>query len=315
MINYIIDENSSGQRMDRVLQKFFPETSRGFMQKMLRKKRIKRNGKRANASDLVCQGDELSFYFSEETYQAFRGLKKAVPILDPSSAKPLLAMVGDPLFSNDTLLVLNKPAGWLTQPDSSGKPSVSDAIRQVIPSAGTFHPAPANRLDVGTSGIILVPKTYPAQREILAAIRERHVIKDYLALVEGEVRHSGHLKDHLVKNDMANKMESNTQGSLAELDYKPIAHSHGTTLLSVRLHTGRSHQIRVQLAQAGLPIVGDYKYGNPTLNRKFTRDFNLDHPLLHSQHYAIADLKIDVTAPIPDDFRNILTALEYRVHY
>lgn len=311
MKTYTIDSNSAGQRMDRFLMKFFPEASKGFLEKMLRKKRIKRNGKRADPKDMVAVGDELLFYFSDETYNQFRGIKKGDAPKEAPLPPALRRMMAEPLWENGDCIVLNKPAGFLSQPDTSGKPSVADAIQRFLPHSGTFHPAPANRLDYGTSGIILVPKNYEAQKKIMAAIRERAVSKEYLALVHGTLTQPLELKTRLTKDEQANRVTAGHAGVEASLSCTPLASHEGLTLVSVDLHTGRSHQIRVQLAQAGYPVVGDSKYGQAKKDLSLKRRFHLNHQLLHSVRYALPQAGIDVRAPLPQDFEEILTAFHF----
>ena len=309
MINYTIDQNSEGQRADRFLQKFFPEASKGFLQKMLRKKRIKRNHARLEANTMLKAGDILTFYFSDETYHRFRGTKTDEQTPDLTKALPLLDMMNYPVMETGSLLVLNKPAGWLTQPDDSGKISVADVVKILGPKHDTFHPAPANRLDYGTSGIILVPKDYDTQKKLLTAIRDHRVQKEYLVLVEGKITESGDIQGSLKKNSTSNRVKADAAGKPASLNYTPVYTTDDFTLLKVRLITGRSHQIRVQLANIGHPVIGDYKYGNGSLNRKLEAAVSSLPLMLHSYHYAAPDLNIDVTAPLSKDFKTVLKAV------
>ncbi len=306
MINYTIDQNSEGQRADRFLQKFFPEASKGFLQKMLRKKRIKLNHARVEAKTMLKTGDVFSFYFSDETFQHFRGTKTNHEGPDLTKALPLLDMMSYPVLETDTLLVLNKPAGWLTQPDGSGKISVADVVKILGPKHDTFHPAPANRLDYGTSGIILVPKDYNTQKQLLTAIREHRVEKEYLVLVSGKILKPGEIHQSLSKNPKTNIVKADIAGKPAYLIYTPVYTTDDFTLVKVKLITGRSHQIRVQMAGIGHPVIGDYKYGDQSLNRKLEASVTTLPLMLHSYHYAAPDLKINVTAPLSKDFKAVL---------
>lgn len=310
MKSYIISNNAAGQRLDRYLSKLLPAADQNLLQKSLRKKNITLNQKKADPKTILKQGDTVSIYFSDETIRKFSGSNKAVQKKIPEELKIIFT---SPIFENDGLLVINKPAGLLTQPDASGKLSLSDCISVCLPADGTFHPAPANRLDLNTSGIILIPKDYETQKTVTATIREHRITKEYLALVSGEVTSERELVHHLQKNTRKNHVavSENNKDMLARLTVKPLYSRPGTTLVSVSLETGKSHQIRVQLASDGHPIVGDPKYGNDAVNAFFRETFGLRHQLLHSRHYAISEIGLDVKAPLPEDFRNILKYLDY----
>ncbi len=317
MIDYRIPQTADGQRLDRFLMKFMPGAGKGLLMKMLRKKRIKRNGRRAEPKDMVVQGDVLTFYFSEETFNKFRGETEQ----EPSKAQPLPRVLADltapPLYEDAHLVGINKPAGLLTQPDRTGAPSVADLAARY--STGTFHAAPANRLDRGTSGVILIPKDYGTQKILSGAIREHQTQKTYLALVFGQITEAGDCDDRLVRKNNKTCVVSETDNSeskRARLRYTPIKSNGHYTLLKIRLYTGKTHQIRVQLAHLGHPIVGDVKYGSAEANRRLKRQYGLSHPLLHAMRYSLDSkaLHFDIEAPVTDPaFNQILDALQWDV--
>ncbi len=156
--------------MDRYLLKRLPHAGKGFIQKMIRKKNIKLNGGRGEPSTLLALGDAIQIYFSDETLAKFSqksGDTQAL-VIPPH----YLDLFTHPVYEDEDLLVINKPAGLLTQPDDSGAAALSHFITQLYNVPGdTFHPAPSNRLDLNTSGIVLVPKNYETQREVNACIR------------------------------------------------------------------------------------------------------------------------------------------------
>lgn len=310
MKDYLITDNAAGQRLDRYLSKLFPNAEKNLLQKSIRKKNITLNRKKAQSDTVLKSGDMVTIFFSDETIRKFSEVQPQSRQKIPES---ILAVFTAPIYEDDNLLVINKPAGLLTQPDASGKLSVSDCISELIPKEGTFHPAPANRLDLNTGGIILIPKNYGMQKKISAAIRNRTVTKEYLALVMGEIKTPAELIHYLKKNRQKNQVaiSHNHDDLIAKLKIKPLICKNNTTLVSVRLETGRSHQIRVQLAADGHPIAGDPKYGDDVFNLMLRERFDLRHQLLHSYHYAIEDLGLDFTAPLPEDFSNILRALSY----
>jgi 23S rRNA pseudouridine955/2504/2580 synthase len=312
MKQYAIDEQSAGQRLDRFLSKRFPAAGKGFLQKMVRKKQIVVNGTKADPARLLITGDQVMVYFSDATIAHFEGVQRSLPLIPDA----LTALFRDPVFEDDALIAVNKPAGVLTQPDAGGEASIADAAALWFGEHhDTFHPAPANRLDRNTSGVILIPKTYPMQREIAAAISGRTIIKEYLTLVSAQVTAPLHLEDTLIKDadtNVVSRSDSSQDGQRAVLQAQPLARSAGTTLLRVMLFTGRTHQIRVQLAGAGCPVVGDPKYGDADVNARFKQACGLRRQLLHSARYALPDLGYDIQAPLPGDFKEILLSLGYK---
>jgi 23S rRNA pseudouridine955/2504/2580 synthase len=318
MISYLIPKNADGQRLDRFLVKFMPGAGKGLLMKMLRKKRIKRNSRRAEPKDMIRQDDVLTFYFSEETFDKFRGLANQKPPTDKALPKILTDLVSPPLYEDARLLAVNKPAGLLTQPDRTGAPSVADLAARY--SSGTFHAAPANRLDRGTSGVILIPKDYDTQKKLSAAIRNHKTEKTYLALVFGQITAPGTCDDRLTRANNKTQIAAASKDSKSKralLRYTPVKHNDQYTLLKIRLYTGKTHQIRVQLAHLGHPIVGDVKYGSADANRELKKRFGLSHPLLHAAHYALntKNLAFDIQAPVTDPaFHQMLCALQWNAH-
>ena len=314
MITYRVPANAAGQRLDRFLVKFMPKAGKGLLMKMTRKKRIKLNGRRAAPKDTIQEGDTLTFYFSDETYAKFKGETAGHTPTQNPLPETLSTLIHPPLYEDAQILAVNKPAGLLTQPDHTGDPSVSDLA--ALFSDGTFHAAPANRLDRGTSGIVLIPKNYDVQKKLLQSIRERKAHKTYLALVFGTVTHSGRCDNRLIREQNKTRISDTEKGTDAALRYRPVQSVNGFTMLEVDLFTGKTHQIRAQLAHIGHPIVGDVKYGSEKSNQTLKTRYHLGHPLLHAAHYTLntPTLSFDIRAPIDDPaFRVILDALNFNV--
>jgi 23S rRNA pseudouridine955/2504/2580 synthase len=300
MIQLTISDDAAEQRMDRFLSKWLPRANKGFLMKMLRKKRIKLDGHRAGPRDYLQKGQVLTFYFSKETYRQFRG-EPAAP-REPNLPDSLKALMQPPLYEDDHLIAVNKPVGLLTQPDHTGAPSLAD-LAGTLPHSGTFHPAPVNRLDRNTSGVVLIPKDYPTQKQIAAAIGAHHARKSYWAIVAGKITRGARLHSRLTKDAARNIVREETGGKReAWLRYRPLCSGDAASLIAIELGSGRSHQIRVQLAGIGHPIVGDPKYGSRSHNREWAALYGLHHQLLHARRYTIPELSIDVAAPPPERF-------------
>lgn len=165
------------------------------------------------------------------------------------------------------LLVVNKPPGVLSQADRTGDPDLvalgKAFLAEKEKAAGEPFLAPAHRLDRPASGVLALVRTSEAARALGEQFRERLVDKRYLAVVEGEGAGRGTLTGYVAKAEGPPRLTrpGDAAGRYAELTYQTLAESEGLSLLLVRPHTGRSHQIRLQLSERGFPILGDFRYG------------------------------------------------------
>lgn len=171
------------------------------------------------------------------------------------------------LYEDNHCLAVEKPAGLLTQGDATGDPSLVDLVREDLKrryaKPGNVYVGLLHRLDQPVSGVLLLAKTSKAAGRLSAQFREGTVEKTYRAVVEGRIpTDQGEWIDRLRKDSRTNRVEVvGSGGQEARLDYQVIRRNRDTTIVELRPRTGRSHQLRVQLASRGLPIVGDRKYG------------------------------------------------------
>ncbi|MCL2704062.1 MAG: RluA family pseudouridine synthase [Defluviitaleaceae bacterium] len=254
-----IDADSAGQRFDKFLIRLFPAGGKGFVYKMLRKKRVKLNGERAQGNEILNEGDAVTMYISPETRAELAGNKD----IKPSGT------VLNILYEDGDVLVVNKPANCLTHPD------LVNAARGR--SSGGFNPVAVNRLDRNTTGIVIIAKTLPAAQELSRAIRERLIEKTYLAAVSGVITKPAVLKGFAVKDRETNKTGFDARGKEAVTEIEPIFNNNEITVLKINLVTGRSHQIRAHLQSIGKPVIGDPKYGDAAVNRKYGAKSQLLH--------------------------------------
>ncbi|WP_130807549.1 RluA family pseudouridine synthase [Senegalia massiliensis] len=280
MIKIKITENESGQRIDRFLIKYMDKAPKGFIQKMIRKKRIKLNSKRAYPDDIININDELKLYLSMETINKFRS--------DYEEIKSNIKL--NVIYEDENIILIYKKKGDISHSHLDDKESISNALikylidkKEYNPELEkTFTPAISNRLDRNTSGIIIGTKNYNALKNINKAIRNRNIDKYYKALVYGKVEKEMLLENYIIKNSRNNMVQitdKNTSNSKKiETRIKPLVFSDEYTLLEVELITGRTHQIRAHLNFINHPIVGDKKY----TNKKINKNINLNSQFLVS---------------------------------
>lgn len=280
-----ITQQEQNQRLDKFLLKYFNKAPKSFIYKMLRKKRIKYNGKKGEGNEILQKGDCLQLYLSEETIKSFME-EKAI-----CKAEKQFRIV----YEDSDLLVVCKPAGLVVHPQKSDdKNTLIDQILyylyqkgEYVPSKeSTFTPAICNRLDRNTSGIVIAGKNLSAVQAVNEAIAQRKLNKYYMTLVKGKITKANEVVSYLKKDSEKNqvtlydKYREDTKKIVTK--YKPIANAENMTLLEVELLTGRSHQIRSQMQKIGHCIAGDRKYGDEQWNKGFKEKFGLTNQFLHA---------------------------------
>ena len=315
-----IGENESGQRLDKFLLKYMSRAPKSFIYKMLRKKNITLNGKKAQGNEQHRQGDAVKLFLSDDTIGKFSETRTA------GYAETEL----DILYEDKHTIFINKPAGMLSQKAAAEDVSLVEHLIAYLLKTGqiseealaTFRPSVCNRLDRNTSGIVAAGKSLAALQQLSAMFRERSLKKYYLCLVHGRVTEARRISGFLSKDERTNRVRVQRAGerrspqkeeARIETEYRPLRSGDGVTLLEVHLITGKTHQIRAHLAAEGHPIIGDYKYGMRSVNDSFKREYGLSTQLLHSCRLcfpectgALSELSgREITAPVPDLFRRI----------
>lgn len=278
-----ITEKEAGQRLDKLLKKYLKEAPGSFIYKMLRKKNIVLNKRKAAGKELLEEGDLIQLYLSEETIDKFRGKQEDI------CQAPKMDL--DVVYEDAHILLINKPAGILSQKASADDTSVVESIifylldKQEITQKDleTFHPSICNRLDRNTTGILGAGKSLMGLQTLSRLFRERTVRKYYLCFAKGCISTPGHIRGALIKDQKRNKVTVDCgEDTHIETRYKPIAWNQEMTLLKVHLITGKTHQIRAHLAAGGHPILGDYKYGDRNWNQKYRETYQVKHQMLHA---------------------------------
>lgn len=315
MQEIIVSSNEAGQRFDKLLAKYLNEAPKSFIYKMLRKKNIVLNGKKATGNEKLVVGDHIKLFLADETIEKFSKveIKKTKQVLDV-------------IYEDENILLINKPVGMLSQKSVEKDESlVEHVISYLLDSKQleetelrSFKPSICNRLDRNTSGLVVAGKSLAGLQKMGELFKERSMRKFYRCLVVGEVHEKEYVKGFLHKNEQTNKVvveNKEFKDSLPiETEYCPIWSNGKITLLEVHLITGRTHQIRAHLASQNHPIIGDYKYGMKKVNDFFKEKYKLDSQLLHAYRLEMPVLegafenisKKQFIAPIPKLFANIL---------
>jgi 23S rRNA pseudouridine955/2504/2580 synthase len=238
------------------------------------------------------------------------------------------------IFEDEQVLVVSKPFGLLTHGSRDEKKNtLSNQVLSYLIENGdyvpsrnvTWAPAPVNRLDRNTTGLVIFGKTLQALRELTALIRkspeEGGIEKYYLTIVKGRLKGSLYLDSKMIKDEKTNTVrvlkKDATEGLTMKTEVSPLDVGRDYSLVLVKLVTGRTHQIRAHLADAGHPVIGDRKYGDRAVNAQMSRRFSLTTQLLHA--YKVEIVKADgliaglsgrtFEAPPQEDFVEIATAL------
>ena len=195
------------------------------------------------------------------------------------------------LYEDQHIIVVVKPSGILSQEDSTKDPDMLTLIKDYIKikenKPGNVFLGLVHRLDRLTSGIMVFAKRSKAAAKLQKQIEEKNFKKSYLALVEGKINNNGHLENYLSKNEKEVKsyITNKNQGKFASLDYELVSYENNNSLVKVYLHTGRHHQIRVQMAGINHPLVGDNLYGSKIKTNLKLHAYKLEflHPMTNEK--------------------------------
>lgn len=292
MQEVIIAKNESGQRLDKYLHKFMPYATTSFFYKMLRKKNIVLNGKKAEGNEKLIEGDHISFFLADDTISKFRTESHMDTSLYVKAFHSIRGI--DVLYEDEDVVFLNKPVNILTQQAEGQSISLNEWLLGYLlennkitsEELRTFKPSICNRLDRNTTGIVLCGKSLLGLQVLSKALVERSVHKYYRCMVEGTVTESMALDGYLCKDEKTNTVAISKQAlpgyEPIRTNFVPIEHRNGYTELEVELITGKTHQIRAHLASIAHPIVGDYKYSGK-------QDKQYHHQLLHAYRVVFPD--------------------------
>ena len=301
-LHLTVPDASYGRRLDQVLAELLPQHSRNRLQVWVREGCVQVDGKVESEPKRKLLGGECVLVEAPVEAHALAEQPEDIPL--------------DVVFEDETLLVINKPAGLVVHPGSGNwSGTLMNALLhhvpgiEAVPRAGIVH-----RLDKDTSGLLVVAKTLEAQTDLVRQLQARTVRRIYLALAAGAMKHEGTVNEPIGRHPSQRiKMAivpENRGGKPAITNIRILEAFTYTTFVECSLETGRTHQIRVHMAAIHHPLVGDQVYGKrnpkvPEFHRQalHATRLGLVHPL--------TGLKMQWEVPMPPDMRDLLDQLRY----
>ena len=353
MILLKIKHIDAGGRLDKFLLKFLKDAPISFIYKMLRKKNIVLNGKKAAGNEFLKENDEVKLFLADETIVKFGGKVTLSQTADReyvATTEDSIETAGDNelfnrlkdlkwefevpqvIYEDRDIIIINKPVNVLSQIARSGDISMNEWLLSYLINSGsltendllTVRPAVTNRLDRNTSGIILAGKTLTGLRFLSDVIKSRTIKKYYLTIVKGEMKENITQEAYLLKNDSHNtakRYKDKVEGAdYIKTAYEVLKTSNGHSLLRVELITGKSHQIRAHLSFLGYPVIGDGKYGLKSENTLYRR-MGLNSQFLHSYEIKFPEVEgyfaylsgMTYKADLPEKLKKIALKLGFDI--
>ncbi len=291
MSKFIVPKEDARVRLDRFLARELPEHSRSRIQQLIRIGFVRLNGATTRPRQLLRTGDKIEV--TEPPPEKIDARPEPIPL--------------DVLFEDNDLIVINKPAGLVVHPGAGHREhTLVNALLSHCPTlsgiGGKERPGIVHRLDKDTSGCLVVAKNDATHRELSRQFAERIVEKIYLALVAGKLcKQTGVIEEKVGRHPAHRQRMSvaSPRGRAAKTEYRVIRTGDKASLIECRLHSGRTHQVRVHLHHLGHPVLGDKVYAS-----RLAKDF--PRQMLHAwklgfRHLGSGEWK-NFEAPLPDDF-------------
>lgn len=297
-IRLTVPKQTGRVRLDQFLARELPQFSRARLQKLIRNRNITVNGSPARPRDSVRAEDRIEI--NEPPPEKIESLPEDIAL--------------DVLYEDDDLIVINKPEGLVVHPGSGQREhTLVNALLFHFPKlagiGGKERPGIVHRLDKDTTGCLVIAKTDLAHRSLSEQFAERSVEKIYLALVGGKLRKpSGTIEEKIGRHPVHRQRMStaSSRGRAAKTDYRVVSSSEDMSLVECKLHSGRTHQIRVHLHHLGHPVLGDKVYGG-----RFAKSF--PRQMLHAWRLGFRHPRTQqcrqFEAPLPRDFQEAIKPL------
>ena len=293
MKNVIVNENDKGKRLDIYIAENFNELSRTMIKKLIESNNILVNDKSEKVSYKVQANDNISIDVPEAKETKLKA--QEIPL--------------DIIYEDSDIIVVNKPKGMVVHP-ANGNPdgTLVNAILSICKNSlsgigGELRPGIVHRLDKDTSGLIIVAKNDKAHINMSEQIKERNVKKTYIALVRGNVPE----EEATINMPIGRSTKDRKKMAVTKNGKQVLKRYSKYTLLEIKIETGRTHQIRVHMAEIGYPVVGDAVYSNGK------NEFGIEGQMLHAYKlefmHPITNKHMELTAPLPQYFEEILKKL------
>lgn len=302
LIEVIVSENDAKLRLDHFLTKRLPQYSRSRLQQLIRSGFVRLNGASTRPRQIVRAGDKIDV--REPPIEQIETRPERIPL--------------DILFEDDDLIVINKPAGLTVHPGAGQREhTLVNALLSHCTTlsgiGGKERPGIVHRLDKETSGCLVVAKNDLAHRELSRQFADRTVEKIYLALVAGKLRKPAGVIDERIGRHPVHRQRmsvTTNRGRTAKTEYRVVRSNEEASLIECRLHSGRTHQVRVHLHHLGHPVLGDKVY-RARLVKNFPRQM-LHAWKLGFRHPGTGEWK-QFQAPVPDDFKEAVAGTDLQM--
>ena len=302
MKNVIVNENDKGKRLDIYIAENFNELSRTMIKKLIESNNILVNDKSEKVSYKVQANDNISIDVPEAKETKLKA--QEIPL--------------DIIYEDSDIIVVNKPKGMVVHP-ANGNPdgTLVNAILSICKNSlsgigGELRPGIVHRLDKDTSGLIIVAKNDKAHINMSEQIKERNVKKTYIALVRGNVPEEEATINMPIGRSTKDrkKMAVTKNGKQAITHFKVLKRYSKYTLLEIKIETGRTHQIRVHMAEIGYPVIGDEVYSNGK------NQWNIKGQCLHAKSlkfkHPVTKKEMFIEAELPKYFKDIIEQMRQR---
>jgi 23S rRNA pseudouridine955/2504/2580 synthase len=290
MREIVLPAGETPRKLENFLKKQFPI---GYVRKVFRKNGIRINGQRAKSDDLIRSGDRIQLYIPFEPHSVTVKPGKSLPKIDT-------------VFEDDSLLVINKPAGLAVHEGKtvSKRESILGILESQYRDRG-IKPQLVHRLDKYTSGLLLVAKNQQTATELESSFETGKVDKEYLCLVIGRLQTNDGKIDFPLPGRDGTRVRALTR-------FRVVKRFSEVTLVRVAIDTGRLHQIRLHFAKLGYPVVMDDQHGDFGFNKRVRKEFGLKRQFLHAEKLRLnyAGKQREWTAPLASDLQRALRLLE-----
>jgi len=302
----VVPYEMAGMRLDQVLAELFADYSRSKLQTWVKAGRVRVNDLSFKAKDKLDGGEIITLDAEAE-----------VVVVSEAEEIPL-----DIIFEDESLLVVNKPAGLVVHPAVGNWSGTllnallnHDASLETLPRAGIVH-----RIDKETSGLLMIAKTLQAHNSLTQQLQDRDINREYLAITRGRMTAGGTVDEPIARHPTDRKRYAvKESGKVAVTHYRVVQRFSHYTLVRVKLETGRTHQIRVHMAHIRYPLLGDPVYGGrfqmpPNCSERLEKELrSFKRQALHAAklglHHPVTDEYLEWEQPLPDDMSRLLEAL------